>query len=332
MKVLVTGGTGFLGRRLLARLAPKHEVRALVRPSSDRSRLPDGIELVTGDVTDRASLEAAAAGCDAMIHAAALVAIMAPRERFDAINVAGFDNVLAAAENAGVGKLVYVSSFMALGPSENGPNGMLDETATPGDRNWINDYERTKTFAERAARAAIERGLPVNVVYPTVIYGPGELTEGNIVVRHILDIVHGKLPGLIGKAERRWNYAFVEDVAHGIELTLEKAPAGGRYVIGGENVSQADFYRSVHEHTGVKPPGLRFPDPLAKAAGAMMKLGARLTKSVPQLTPDLVDVYKHDWAFDSSRAERELGYDGRSLSQGLETTIAWLRETDAWRR
>src|SRR6185295_6163097 len=112
--------------------------------------------------------------------------------------------------------------FIALGPTEGGPGGVLDESAEVRDRAWINDYERTKALADRRARQAIAEGAPLDVVYPGVIYGPGELTEGNIVVRHILDLVHGRLPGLIGKPERRWNYVFVEDVARGIGQVLEK--------------------------------------------------------------------------------------------------------------
>src|ERR687896_2376887 len=306
MKVLVTGGTGFLGRRIVSELAPRHSVRLLVRRGSSRDRFPPGVEFAEGDVTDRASLDRAIAGCDAVVHAAALVKILAPREEFDRINVGGLENVLAAVEEAGgVERVLYVSSFIALGPTEDAPGGVLDETAEPRDRAWINDYERTKTLSDRLARRAIAAGFPLAVVYPGVIYGPGELTEGNIVVRHILDLVHGRLPALIGKPERRWNYVFVEDVARGIALALEKPT--GRYILGGENVTLGDFYATVGRLTGAKIPTLRMPDGFAKAAGAMQKTWARLRGTTPQLTPDLVEIYQHDWAYDSSRAERELG-------------------------
>lgn len=327
MKVLVTGGTGFLGRRTVERLAKEHEVRLLVRSSSSRERFPPNVEFAVGDVTDRASLERAFAGCDAVVHAAALVKILAPREEFDRINIGGLENVLAAAQTAGVGRLVYVSSFIALGPTESGRGGVLDESAGPADpqRRWINDYERTKALSDRRARAAIEQGVPLRVVYPGVIYGPGELTEGNIVVRHVMDLVAKKLPGLLGKAERVWNYVFVEDVAEGIARTLDRAPNGGRYVLGGENVRQDEFYRLVGELTGAKIPTLRFPDAVAKLSGGLMKAWALWTNGVPQLTPDLVEIYRHDWAFDSARAGRELDYRPRTLRSGLTETVAWLR-------
>ena len=334
MKILVTGGTGFLGRRIVSELAPRHDLRLLVRSGSSRDRFPQGVEFATGDVTDRESLVRAAAGCDAVLHAAALVKILAPREQFDRINVGGLENVLAAAESVGtVGRVLYVSSFIALGPTEGGPGGMLDESAeTPAenDRTWINDYERTKALADRRARQAIAEGASLTVVYPGVIYGPGELTEGNIVVRHILDLVRGKLPALIGRPERCWNYVNVADVAHGIALALEQAQPGrpgSRYVLGGENVTQARFYELVGRLTGAKIPSLRLPDAVAKAGGALQKAWARMTGGTPQLTPDLIDIYRHDWAYRSSRAEAELGYTWRTLEQGLGETVQWLRES-----
>lgn len=332
MKVLITGGTGFLGRRIVSELAQQHELRLLVRPKASRERFPPEVEFAGGDVTNRASLDQAMDGCDAVIHAAALVKILAPPTEFDRINLAGLENVLRAAEDAGsVGKVVYVSSFIALGPTEKGPGGKLDETAEIRDRDWINDYERTKALADRRARQAIAEGAPLNVVYPGVIYGPGEMTEGNIVVRHILDLVHKKLPALIGLPSRRWNYVFVDDVARGVALALEKGAPGARYVLGGENVTLGDFYGLVERLTGVPVPKRRMPDGLAKAAGAVQKGIARLTGSTPQLTPDLVEIYRHDWAYRSDRAERELGYAWRPLAEGLSQTLKWLKESGAWR-
>jgi nucleoside-diphosphate-sugar epimerase len=344
MKVLVTGATGFLGRRLVAELAPRHSLRVLVRPGKGVS---DAVEVVAGDVTDAASVRRAVEGCEAVVHAAALVKILAPAAEFDRVNVGGFENVLGAAAAAGVERMVYVSTFMALGPSERGPGGVLDESAAeaapveapgstaaagPAGRAWINSYERTKTIADRLARRAIAAGQPLAVVYPGVIYGPGEMTEGNLVVRHVLDLLHRRLPALLGKPERRWCYVFVDDVARGIAQALEQGSPGGRYVLGGENVALGDFYALVEELSGVPVPKRRLPDGLAKAIGAAQKGWARLRGTTPALTPDLVEVYRHDWAYSSARAAAELGYAFRPLREGLTATLAWLRETGQWRR
>jgi farnesol dehydrogenase len=359
VKTLVTGATGFLGRRLVAELAPRHSLRVLVRPrgtaggAAGRGGFPADVEVVAGDVADAASVREAMAGCEAVVHAAALVKILAPAAEFDRINVGGLENVLVAAGAAGGAegvkgvKVVYVSTFMALGPSEGGPGGVLDESAAPagqarpdagGDRAgggegrvWINSYERTKTLGDRLARRAIAAGQNVVVVYPGVIYGPGEMTEGNLVVRHLLDLLHRRLPALLGSPERRWCHVFVDDVARGVGLALERARPGARYVLGGENTSLGDFYRLVEELSGVPVPRRRLPDGLAKAIGAAQKGWARLRGTTPALTPDLVEVYRHDWAYSSARAAAELGYAYRPLREGLAATLAWLRETGQWR-
>jgi dihydroflavonol-4-reductase len=348
MKTLITGATGFLGRRLVAELAPRHDLRVLVRPLAGRgsAAFPPGVEVFAGDVGDAASLRRAVLGCDAVVHGAALVKILAPAAAFDRVNVGGFDNVLDAATAAGVGKVVYVSSFMALGPSEGAPGGVLDESAANAPeagaadpagagarrRGWINDYERTKTLADRLARRAIAAGRPLNVVYPAVIYGPGEMTEGNLVVRHLLDLLHRRLPALLGTPGRRWCYVHVDDVARGIGQVLERAPAGGRYVLGGDNVTLGEFYGVVEELSGVPVPRRRLPDGLATALGAAQKAWARLRGSTPALTPDLVEVYRHDWAYSSAHATADLGYSFRRLREGLAATLAWLRETRQWQR
>jgi len=357
MKTLVTGATGFLGRRLVAELAPRHELRVLVRPRPGVPDFPSGVEVVSGDVTDAASVRRALDGCEAVVHAAALVKILAPAAEFDRVNVGGLENVLAAAAAAGVAKVVYVSTFMALGPSEGGPGGVLDESAADGGgdgtgerggagaaaaaaagggegpgRAWINSYERTKTEGDRLARRAIAAGQPVAVVYPGVIYGPGEMTEGNLVVRHLLDLLHRRLPALLGKPGRRWCYVFVDDVARGVGQVLERARPGARYVLGGENVTLGDFYGLVETLSGVPVPRRRLPDGVAKTLGAVQKGWARLRGTTPALTPDLVEVYRHDWAYSSARAAAELGYTCRTLREGLAATLDWLRETGQWRR
>ncbi|HEY6324526.1 MAG TPA: NAD-dependent epimerase/dehydratase family protein [Thermoanaerobaculia bacterium] len=346
MKTLVTGATGFLGRRLVAELAPRHALRVLVRPrgggAASRGAFPEGVEVVAGDVADAASVRHAMAGCEAVVHAAALVKILAPAAEFDRTNVGGLENVLAAARaEAGGAKVIYVSSFMALGPSEGGPGGVLDESAAPagfGERTggggsiWINSYERTKALADRMARRAIAAGQDVVVVYPGVIYGPGEMTEGNLVVRHVLDLLHRRLPALLGTPGRRWCHVFVDDVARGIGVALERARPGGRYVLGGENTTLGDFYRLVEELSGVPVPRRRLPDGLATTIGAVQKAWARLRGTTPALTPDLVEVYRHDWAYSSARAAAELSYTFRPLREGLAATLAWLQETGQWRR
>lgn len=333
MRLLLTGGTGFLGRRLAEWLAPRHDLVLLARPTADRSGLPASAEIVEGDVTDRESLARAADGCRAIVHAAALVKILAPAKEFDRVNLAALDHLVDVAP--GVDHVIYVSSFIALGPTEGLPGSIADESTEPVGphgprRRWINHYERTKTLADRRARQAIEEGAPLSIVYPGVVYGPGAMTEGNIVVRHLLDLAKNRVPGLLGRPERCWNYAYVEDVAEGIRRVLEEAKPGSRYCLGGENVTQGMFYALASEIGGIPVPTRRLPDRLARAAGLAAREWGRLTRSTPLLTPDLVEIYRHDWALSSVRAGRELGYQPRDLRHGLEDTIGWLRAEGEW--
>jgi farnesol dehydrogenase len=323
MRVLLTGGTGFLGRTVARHLAARgHALRVLARPTSRLEGLPEGVEVAAGDVTDALSMACAAEGCDAVVHMAALVKIWVPDpERFEAVNVGGLVNALAAARAAGA-RLVYTSSFMALGPSG---EGALDaERPHPGP-SFRNLYELTKARADTLAREAGTGGQDVVTVYPGVIYGPGDMTEGNIVVRMIADHLNGKLPALVGPADRRWSYAFVEDVAEGHALALEKGLSGDRFVLGGENATLARVFDLVREIAGVPPPRLRIPYGAASVLGRAQWLWAELTGHPPQLTHGEVGVFREEWACDSTRAERELGYEWRPLAEGLRETVRWLR-------
>ncbi len=171
MKILVTGGTGFLGRevaRLL--LAGGHQTTLLVRPGRKPSDLEAGLATVPGDVTDASSLAAALGrddGFQAVLHMAALVQMWMPDRRvFDQVNVQGLLNVLAAARAAKVERVVYSSSFMALGPSRGRPRREEDLPAGPP---FHNDYQRTKYLADQIARERMADGWPLTTVYPGVV-------------------------------------------------------------------------------------------------------------------------------------------------------------------
>jgi NAD+-dependent farnesol dehydrogenase len=306
VQVLVTGGTGYLGRSVVNALSARGHHVVLFARTASASNLPG--QPVDGDIRDGNAVHAAAAGCHAIVHLAALVSIWRKRARdFDDINVNGLRTVLAAAKTAGVRKVLYTSSFLALPPA--------------GSREPLqaNDYQRTKVIAEQIAIRAEEAGTPIIRLYPGVIYGPGEFTEGNLVGRMVRDHLHRKLPGVIGP-RRKWSYAYVEDVARGYVEALERGRIGSHYQLGGENVPQIRIFEIVRELTGRSLPWT-IPYVAAELIGAFEEGRARLTGSTPLLTRRTVDIFRQDWTLDSSDAVRDLDYRITPLAEGIARTV-----------
>jgi len=328
MRILLTGASGYLGSRILNQLIEHtgHEVAALVRPGRECA-LPRHARVVpvAGDITDPVSLRLALKGCRAAVHAAAKVSAWArdPSE-FDRVNVEGALSVLRAAGEAGVDKVIYVSSFLALGSSTGTP---LDEDSSHLRQVHFNDYERTKYDANLAAQELAQAGLPLVTLYPAVIYGPGPFTAGNLISNLVRDHLRGRLPARIGHGRQRWNFVYVEDVAAGVRLALERGKPGQNYILGGENASLGQFFTALAAASGKPAPRFAVPFWTARLIGWAEESLARLSGRMPQLTRGVVDIFRLDWEFDSSRAGRELGYVARPLSEGLELTVRWLRES-----
>lgn len=323
MRVLITGATGYLGRQVAARLvAAGHHVTALVRRGSAGS-VPTGCETIAGDLTEIQTLRDALRGCESLVHMAALVRNWArdPRD-FDRVNVDGLAAILRAAEEGRVGRIVYTSTIVSLGPTD-GP--VRDETAERTDFRFRTDYERSKWVAERMVREKAAAGLPVVIVYPGVVYGPGANTEGNLLRRMFEDTLGRRLRFRLGRADLRICYAFIEDVAEGHRLALERGTVGRGYILGGENATQGELYTILEQLTGVPPPRWTLPYGPAEAVGRLMRLGAWMTGLPPRFTDGVVGTFRHEWAYSSERAIREIGYRITPLRDGLHRTIDALR-------
>jgi NAD+-dependent farnesol dehydrogenase len=307
MRVLVTGGTGYLGGAIVRALAIRGHRPVVFARTASGSGLPG--EYVDGDTRDAEALIRAAAGCEAVCHTAALVSVWRPRPRdFDDINVGGLRNVLAAAAHAGVSRLVYTSSFLALPPSDRRP---LRRT---------NDYLRTKLIGRALARDAAAGGAPLVCVYPGVVYGPGAATEGNLIGRMLRDHRAGRLPGLLG-AHQLWSFAYIDDVAQGHVLALERGGPGSEYVLGGENAPQIRPFEFLRAQTGAPLPR-RLPFAAGVAVAAFDEARARVTGRPPRVTRGTVEIFRHDWALDSTGAVRDLGYRMTPLAAGIVAEIA----------
>jgi farnesol dehydrogenase len=323
VKVLLTGGTGFLGKNVARHLAQAgHELRVLARGASNLEGLPKDVEIARGDVTDAASLGRAAEGCGAVLHMAAMVKMWTPeRERFDAVNVDGFRNALGAARAAGA-RLVYTSSFIAIGPTSASP---VDESHVHAGDRYRNDYERTKAAADRLAREAAAAGDDIVMLYPGVVYGPGDMTDGNLVVQMVSDHLRGKFPGIIGPGDKLWSYAFVEDVAAGHVAALERGRRGERYFLCGENVTMNGLFDALRSVSGTPAPKIHIPYGVASVMGRSLWAWAELTGHPPLLTHEVVNVFREHWAYSTAKAEAELGYRPTPLAEGLRRTVDWLR-------
>lgn len=309
MRVLVTGGTGYLGRAIVQALAARGHHPVVFARRASGSGLPG--TLIDGDVRDAAAVLHATRGCDALCHSAALVSIWRrdPLE-FDAVNVGGLAHALDAARALGTPRVVYTSSFLALPPA-----GLASPIVA-------NDYQRTKVAARALAARAVADGAPVSCVHPGVVYGPGVASEGNLVGRLVRDHLRGRLPGLVG-ADRTWSFSFVDDVAAGHVAALERGQPGAHYGLGGENAPQMRAFEIVRARTGRRLPR-RLPYALAIAAGAIEEGRARLTGATPLITRGAVEIFRHDWPVDSAAAAAALGYRATPLEEGVARLLEAL--------
>lgn len=315
MRVLVTGGTGYLGRAIVRALVSRGHAPVVFARSASTAGLGERVGTIDGDVRDRSALMSAARGCEALCHTAALVSIWRrdPSE-FDAVNVGGLRHALDAAREAGVTRMVYTSSFLARPPA--------GETRPVS----LNDYQRTKVEADAVAARARDAGAPLVTLYPGVIYGPGVLTEGNLVGRLLSDFARGRLPGLVGP-ERTWSFSWVDDVAATHVAALERGAAGSSYEVGGENAPvRRAFEIAVAQGVGRRVPQ-RLPLTLATVAGGVEELRVRLFGGTPRVTRGAVAIFRYDWPMGHDEATLDLGHVVTPLATGIARTLAELRES-----
>jgi farnesol dehydrogenase len=335
-KVFVTGATGFIGNHLVDALARRGcRVRALSRrehvdrppglASGERAPLEhELVEVVRGDITDPASLLRGMEGCDRVFHLAAYAKNWAPdAATYRRLNIEGMQNVFRAARQQGVQRIVWTSTIVTLGPTPPGVVG--DESMPRATDGYLTEYEETKSIAEEEARQGAADGLPVVIVNPTRVYGPGYLTEGNALARLIDDYDRGRVPVLLNRGVNVGNYVLVDDVVQGHLLAMERGRVGERYILGGENVSLREFFRTVDRVSGKRhlQAPVRSLTPLVFAY--LQKWRAEWFGIYPTITPGWIRTFLVDWAFRCDKAVRELGYRPTPLEDGIRITYQWLQ-------
>jgi dihydroflavonol-4-reductase len=325
MKTLVTGASGFVGSAVVRQLLEVgHDVRALLRPQSDRRNI-DGLtlEVVTGDLTDRSSLERAMVGCEALFHVAADYRMWIPNPDYTyQTNVKGTGDLMRAAGSVGVKRIVYTSSVATLGLTPNGSAANEDTPAMLAD--MIGHYKRSKFLAEEEVRWLVENeGLPVVIVNPSTPIGPRDI-KPTPTGRIIVDASNGRMPAYV---DTGLNLVHVDDVATGHLLAFERGEIGERYILGGRNMLLKEILATIADITGQRPPKIRLPHSLVMPVAYISQAWARVTQGgEPRVTVDGVRLSKKYMFFSTEKAKRELGFSPRPVEEALQEAISWFRE------
>lgn len=316
--VLVTGASGFVGWHVARLLLERGcRLRALVRPTSRLRELE--AETVTGDLRDPASLRAAVQGCGAVFHVAADYRLWSPNpsELYQS-NVDGTRNLLQAALDAGVGRVVYTSTVGCIGFV---PGGLGDETTPVTLQDMTGAYKRSKFMAEQVVLQFASQGFPVVIVNPTAPVGDHDF-KPTPTGKIILDFLRGRMPAYV---DTGLNLVNVRDVALGHWLAFERGRVGERYILGAENLTLQQILGRLARLSGLPAPTMHIPYAVALAAGLISTAWSRLTKTPPAVPLDAVRMAKTKMWVTHQKAQRELGFSPGPVDEALSSAIEWFR-------
>ena len=314
--VLVTGASGFLGAHLVDVLIGRGaQVRALGRGRAAHLER-DGVEQVVGSVTDPATCRAAVDGVDAVYHAAGFVS----RKAEDAgamhdVHVGGTRNVLGACRDAGVDRVVCVSTSGTVGVSDEADFLASEDSEVPWSliQDW--PYYASKAYAEKEIQRFVDGGLPVRIARPSLLLGPGDRNGSSTgdVLKFLTGDIKSILPGGVSAVD-------VRDVAAVLPALMERGEPGVGYLLTGTNLPLRDFFVLLEQASGVRAPQMSVPRGLIKRAGRWLKAASKLD-ALGGIEAQTFEMACHYWYVDSSRAEHELGFAPRELAQTVRDTV-----------
>ncbi|MDE2466426.1 MAG: NAD-dependent epimerase/dehydratase family protein [Alphaproteobacteria bacterium] len=320
-RVLVTGASGFVGSAVVrALLARGEEVRALARSTSPKTNLQGlGCEIVLGDLKDPASLRRAMDGCEDLFHVAADYRLWARNpEEIIANNREGTRNVLDAAKQAGVRRIVYTSSVATLKPRSDG--GDADERNRASFDTAIGAYKKSKVAAERLVEEYAAQGLPVVLVSPSTPIGPRDVRP-TPTGRIIVEAARGRIPAFV---DTGLNLVHVDDVAEGHLRARAHGRVGETYILGGQNATLQQMLAEIAHMTGRRPPAIRLPRVPLYPIALLAEAAAALSGKEPFVTRDALAMSRQHMFFSYAKAAAELGYQARPYQEALRDALAWF--------
>jgi dihydroflavonol-4-reductase len=323
MKAFLTGATGFVGGHVLQMLVQAGaDVRCLVRSSSSLANLENiETEAVKGDIRDADSVRRAVSGCNVIFHCAADYRLYArdPRELYES-NVEGTRNILRAAAESEVDRVVYTSSVGALGLNLDGSPANEETPVELAD--MVGHYKKSKYLAERVAEHWAAKGLDVVIVNPSTPVGEGDL-KPTATGKMILEFLNRRVPAYV---DTGLNLIDVRDVATGHLLAAEKGQAGQKYILGHQDMTLLEIYQKLSEVSDLPAPRFKVPHWLPLSYAAVETSLARLMGREPRVPLEAVRLSRYKMYFDPSKAVRELGLPQTPIEEPLRRAVEWYRQ------
>jgi dihydroflavonol-4-reductase len=320
--ILITGATGHIGNVLVRKLVERGEkVRVLILPGESRAPLAGlDVEALEGDVLDMSSLFKALKGIRGVFHLAGIISIMPGENPFvRKVNLEGTRNMIRAAKEMHVRKLVYTSSIHAIQRIE---DGTIDERLPFDPKNPYGEYDRSKAEATLEVQKAANAGLEAVIVCPTGVIGPYDF-RGSMMGSVIHDAAFAK-PTLY--VDGAYNFVDVRDVANGMIAAFEKGKRGESYILSGEKISVRYLLETVREITGKHFFQMKVPFNLAEFAARFTPWYYRNSKATPRFTPYSLEVLQSNCDISHAKATRELGYRPRTVYETIADTVKWFFE------
>jgi nucleoside-diphosphate-sugar epimerase len=322
MNIFISGATGYIGSKLAIRLAEAgHNVHAIYRSFPKTKVITHkNIKLFKGDILDAKSIVDAMKGCDQVYHVAAFAKVWEKDpSNIYRMNIEGAMNVVKAAIDERVKKIVVTSTAGVFGPST---EGMADEESVP-DFYFI-DYEKSKAILEKILLTLATSGTEIVIVNPSRVFGPGIMSESNGVTRMMEKYLRGKWRFIPGNGKSIGNYAFIDDVVDGHILAMEKGRSGERYLLGGDNVSYNEFFFLLTRLSGKKYKLFKMPLFLMLFISQIMLFFARNFGLNPPIIPPLVKKFNMNFELNTKKAKEELSYINTPLKEAIAKTVIWL--------